>query len=43
MVEQFGLTQKEARDRIRAEGKASDIREAAQRAAGDAFAGAFFD
>jgi streptogrisin C len=43
MVEQFGLTPKEARDRIRAEGKASDIREAARQAAGDAFAGAYFD
>ena len=43
MVEQFGLTPKEARDRIRAEGKASDIREAARQAAGEAFAGAYFD
>ena len=43
MVTQFGLTQKEARDRIRAECKASEIRLAAQAAAGEAFAGAFFD
>ncbi len=43
MVEQFGLTPAEARARIRAEGKASDIREAARRAAGDAFGGAYFD
>ena len=43
MVEQFGLTPKEARDRIRAEGKASDIRAAARQAAGEAFAGAYFD
>ena len=43
MVEQFGLTQKEARDRIRAECTASEIRVAAQQAAGDAFAGAYFD
>ena len=43
MVEQFGLTPKEARERIRAEGKASDIREAAKQAAGEAFAGAYFD
>jgi len=43
MVAQFGLTPQQARERIRAEGKASDIREAAQRAAGQAFAGAFFD
>lgn len=43
MVEQFGLTPSEARGRIRAEGRASDIREAARQAAGAAFAGAFFD
>jgi streptogrisin C len=43
MVDQFGLTQKEARDRIRAECKASEIRLAAQQAAGDAFAGAYFE
>ncbi len=43
MVEQFGLTPAEARARIRAEGKASDIRAAARRAAGDAFGGAYFD
>jgi streptogrisin C len=43
MVEQFGLTPKEARDRIRAEGRASDIRAAARQAAGEAFAGAYFD
>lgn len=43
MVEQFGLTPSEARERIRAEGKASDIRDAARQAAGEAFAGAFFD
>jgi streptogrisin C len=43
MVDQFGLTQKEARDRIRAECKASEIRPAAQQAAGDAFAGAYFE
>jgi streptogrisin C len=43
MVAQFGLTPQQARERSRAEGKASDIRGAAQRAAGEAFAGAFFD
>jgi streptogrisin C len=43
MVQQFGLTQKEARDRIRAECRASEIRQAAQQAAGDAFAGAYFE
>ncbi len=43
MVEQFGLTPTQARARIIAEGEASDIRESAQRAAGDAFAGAYFD
>ena len=43
MVDQFGLTPSEARERIRAEGKASDIRDAARQAAGEAFAGSFFD
>jgi streptogrisin C len=43
MVAQSGLTPQQARERTRAEGRASDIREAAQRAAGEAFAGAFFD
>ena len=43
MVEQFGLTPKQARDRIKAECKAAEIRAAAQAAAGDAFAGAYFD
>lgn len=43
MVSQFGLTQKEARDRIRSECAASEIRPAAEAAAGDAFAGAFFE
>ncbi|HET7486953.1 MAG TPA: S1 family peptidase [Acidimicrobiales bacterium] len=43
MVSQFGLTPKEARDRIRAECRASAIRPAAQQAAGEAFAGAYFE
>jgi streptogrisin C len=43
MVAQFGLTPSEARERIRAEAKASNIRDAARQAAGGAYAGAFFD
>lgn len=43
LVEQFGLTQSQARDQIRAECKASAIRGPAMQAAGDAFAGAYYD
>ncbi|MFC7505650.1 hypothetical protein ACFQRR_26610, partial [Nocardioides sp. GCM10030258] len=43
MVEQFGLTTKQAKARILGECRASEIREAAIAAAGDAFAGAYFD
>lgn len=43
MVEQFGLTTKQAKDRILGECRASEIREAAMAAAGDAFAGAYYD
>jgi streptogrisin C len=43
MVSQFGLTQQQARDRIRAECRSPGILDAARQAAGEAYGGAFFD
>jgi streptogrisin C len=43
MVQQFGLTQQEARERIAAECRATGIRDAAREAAGDAYGGAWFE
>lgn len=43
MVADLGLTPAQARDRIRAEGRASRLQGPARAAAGEAYAGAFFD
>jgi streptogrisin C len=43
MVAQFGLTTKQAKDRILGECRAAQIRDAAIAAAGEAFAGAYYD